>query len=187
LSELIESNDLKDLVLVGHSMGASIVAKIAEKFPSRINRVIFIAGTLIDGECIFDVIPKSRKSTYLNDSKKSKDNSVPVNSALVRSHFLNGCDEDIISFALKNLTPQAIGTYATKIKLNTFKQLETPSTYIICDNDLVVPKEMTQKYISRLTKKSEVLHLNSNHEPMLEKPKELAKMIKEITQRKFEV
>jgi hypothetical protein len=46
---------------------------------------------------------------------------------------------------------------------------------------------MTQKYISRLTKKSEVLHLNSNHEPMLEKPKELAKMIKEITQRKFEV
>lgn len=180
IMSLIEKSNLTNLIIVAHSMGAATAAIITEKFPARIKKVVFIAGTLIDNECIFDVIPPERKEQYLKLAKERKDNSVPVSQAIVREHFLNGCDEKTIEYALKNLTPQAIGTYTTKISLAEFKTLNIPSAYIVCTKDLVVPKEKTQTYLERLTKNNKILQIESSHEPMLEKPKELVKLLKTI-------
>ena len=46
LAALLEAEDLHDVVLVGHSMGAQIVAEAAARHPERIGRVVLIAPTV---------------------------------------------------------------------------------------------------------------------------------------------
>lgn len=46
LAALLDAEDLHDVVLVGHSMGAQIVAETAARRPERVGRVVLIAPTV---------------------------------------------------------------------------------------------------------------------------------------------
>ena len=52
IKNLIESEDLRDVILVGHSQGGIIIQAVAEAISERISKLIFIdAPVLRDGEC----------------------------------------------------------------------------------------------------------------------------------------
>src|SRR5262249_38081159 len=43
---------------VGHSFGGSVIQKVAEQFPDRIKRLVFLdAFVLEDKQCVFDNLP----------------------------------------------------------------------------------------------------------------------------------
>jgi hypothetical protein len=54
----IERRRLKDVILVGHSFGGSVVQKVAEILPNRTARMVFLdALVLEDNECVLDILP----------------------------------------------------------------------------------------------------------------------------------
>src|SRR6187402_3480394 len=56
----IADNDLRDFVLVGHSYGGTIIAKVAEAVPDRIERLVFwSAFVLLDGQSLLDETPQN--------------------------------------------------------------------------------------------------------------------------------
>ena len=60
----IEQSDLQDIVLVGHSYGGTIVAKVAEAVPQRLRRLVFFnAFVLNDGQCLLDETPQNVEHT----------------------------------------------------------------------------------------------------------------------------
>ena len=57
---LIEFEDLRNVVLVGHSMGGVIVPRVAEAVPSRIEHAVWLTAAVCnDGETLLDTIPQS--------------------------------------------------------------------------------------------------------------------------------
>jgi pimeloyl-ACP methyl ester carboxylesterase len=56
--DYILDKDLTDIVLLGHSFGGTVIAKVAEALPDRIRRLIFFdAFVLNDGESLTDNFP----------------------------------------------------------------------------------------------------------------------------------
>jgi pimeloyl-ACP methyl ester carboxylesterase len=56
--DFIVSNNLTDIVLVGHSYGGTIISKTVEAIPDRVRRLVFWNAIVLNsGERIFDVIP----------------------------------------------------------------------------------------------------------------------------------
>jgi pimeloyl-ACP methyl ester carboxylesterase len=58
IADYIIDKDLTDIVLLGHSFGGTIIAKVAEAISTRIRRLIFFdAFVLNDGESLRDNLP----------------------------------------------------------------------------------------------------------------------------------
>lgn len=54
---LMTENDLKDVILVGHSYGGIIITGVAAKMPERISRLVYLDAALPEtGQSLFDVI-----------------------------------------------------------------------------------------------------------------------------------
>lgn len=54
---LITENDLKDVILVGHSYGGMVITGVAAKMAERIRRLVYIDAALPDpGQSLFDLI-----------------------------------------------------------------------------------------------------------------------------------
>ena len=57
ISTLITENELKDVILVGHSYGGMIITGVAAKMPDRIGRLVYVDAALPDpGQSLFDII-----------------------------------------------------------------------------------------------------------------------------------
>ena len=50
-------NDLRDVILVGHSYGGMIITGVAARMPERIRRLVYLDAALPDpGQSLFDII-----------------------------------------------------------------------------------------------------------------------------------
>jgi pimeloyl-ACP methyl ester carboxylesterase len=57
IGALIAENDLRDVILVGHSYGGMIITGVAAKMADRITRLVYVDAALPDpGQSLFDVI-----------------------------------------------------------------------------------------------------------------------------------
>src|SRR4029077_18077446 len=57
---VFEYEDLRNVVLVGHSMGGVIVPRVAEVMPKRQRRIVWLAAVgTDDGESLLDAVPQS--------------------------------------------------------------------------------------------------------------------------------
>jgi pimeloyl-ACP methyl ester carboxylesterase len=56
--DIIKKHDLREVVLVGHSFGGSVISRVVEYVPDRIERLIFLdAFVLEDGQSVYDNLP----------------------------------------------------------------------------------------------------------------------------------
>jgi pimeloyl-ACP methyl ester carboxylesterase len=57
---LITENDLKDVILVGHSYGGMVITGVAAKMSDRISRLVYVDAAVPDpGQSLFDIIVSS--------------------------------------------------------------------------------------------------------------------------------
>jgi pimeloyl-ACP methyl ester carboxylesterase len=52
---LIDTNNLKDIILVGHSYGGMVITEVASKIPEKINRLVYLDAVVPHkGQSLFD-------------------------------------------------------------------------------------------------------------------------------------
>jgi len=55
--ELIAGNDLRDIILVGHSYGGMVITGVAAKMPDRIRRLVYLDAALPDpNQSLYDIL-----------------------------------------------------------------------------------------------------------------------------------
>ena len=61
ITRLVEANDLRDVVLVGHSYGGMVVAGVASRVPRRVAGIVYVDAFVPEpGQSAFDVLPSLR-------------------------------------------------------------------------------------------------------------------------------
>ena len=59
--DFIEGRDLRDVVLVGHSFGGSVVSRVSQEIPERLARLVFHTAFVVeDGASVNDKTPRHR-------------------------------------------------------------------------------------------------------------------------------
>ncbi|MEC9367902.1 MAG: alpha/beta fold hydrolase [Pseudomonadota bacterium] len=63
IMNVIEYEDLRDVILIGHSYGGMVATGVADRMQDRVGTLVYVdAYAPRDGESIFDLVPERRKS-----------------------------------------------------------------------------------------------------------------------------
>ena len=137
----IVSNHLTDVVLLGHSYGGTIIAKVAEAIPDRLRRLIFWnAFVLHDGECLNDNVPVHYRALFDHLAKASPDFTVMLPFPIWREAFINDADLELAQWSYEQLSPEPYQPFLDTLDMKKFYSLEIPKSYLNCTEDTALPQ-----------------------------------------------
>lgn len=155
--------DLRDIILVGHSYGGMVISGVADRVPDRIKRLVYLDAMVPnDGESVQnifgrgnDFIARMTKGDYIVPSWVKPDQPPP---------------HDV---------PQSLKTFTDPIVLKNEAARKIPATYI-----LTVEKDKEAKnddFFSQSQRAKErgwtMLQLTSDHNPQWSAPEALVEML----------
>jgi len=187
LAEAIQSivdflvlNELKDLVLVGHSYGGMVITGVADRVPNRIRRLVYWnAFVPNDGESLNDMLPPQYVELFEHIAIGRGDGSVVLPFTIWREAFINDADLDTAQRAFRVLNPHPIKTMKDKISLSTNPaEMVVAKSYINCTEDTSLPHHYP--WHPRLSQKLglfRLIQIPGSHELCFSNPARLAQAI----------
>jgi len=126
----LEGEDLRDVVLVGHSFGSLIATLVADRIAERIGHLVIIDGGIArDGQSIFGRIPPEivakRKKLIRLVNRTEVLPFAPVGSLIID-------DPQLAAWTHRQLTPHPVACYTKPIRLHHPAGNGRPMTYIAC-------------------------------------------------------
>jgi pimeloyl-ACP methyl ester carboxylesterase len=128
--DYLQREDLRELVLVGHSFGSLIAQMVTDRMPERIAHLVIIDGGISrDGQSIFGRIPAhiaaKRKTLVRVVNGTEVLPFAPVGSLVID-------DPELAAWTHRQLTPHPVACYTKPIRLQHEAGNGRPMTYIAC-------------------------------------------------------
>ena len=185
---LVEFEDLRDVVLLGHSYGGLLVTGAADKIPERISRLAYLdTAPLPDGDSLIEKFPpelRRRTEEQVRLLGEGWKFPVPPPDELADMASLEGVDEDHIRLLYSRATPQPFGTYTQPLHLKNASREELPKLGILCSFSLDQVKEMiaSGNPLFRELARPEwrFVELPTGHYPMFSRPDDLAAVLLDL-------
>jgi len=175
--DFIRKENLRDLVLVGHSMSGIVISKVAEEIPERVKHLVYLGAVVPqNGEALIDLLTKERQETLSKLQGKVKE--VFGTLEQLRPMYFTDLEGEEKEFYLKQLTPQPLAAFFEKIQFKQFPQIDVPKTYILGLRDVSLPPELTRRFAERLGVTP--LEIDAGHDMMVSRPDEVAKILLDI-------
>lgn len=172
--------ELTDFILVGHSWGGSVIARVAERVPERIRRLVFWnAFVPADGTSVLDNAPPAYQELFPILASQSDDNSVMLPFEVWRDAFIGDADLDRARETYEMLVPEPLGPTIEKLNLTEFYRIlpTIPRSYVLCNDDSALPPGDPQYgYLSHARRLGvfRLVTLQGSHEVLFTNPALLA-------------
>jgi pimeloyl-ACP methyl ester carboxylesterase len=138
--DYVNQRQLRELVVVGHSFGGTIIAKLAEAIPDRVHRLVFWnAFVPLDGHSLVDETPPHYRDMFARMAAASKDNTVMLPYSIWREAFINDADNELARAAYATLSSEPYRGFIDKLDLKKFYSLSVPRSYLNCTEDTALP------------------------------------------------
>ncbi len=176
VARYIEDRDLRDVVMVGHSMAGVIMPGVAVRMPERIKRLIFVSALVMrDGESAMEVF---RSGGLRQGEARSRESM----SDRFRRHQLNDASRDLQDFVMAAIVPDQMAVLSEPVPMKDFYALDLPSSVIVLEDDIAIhPLRFHPLFTERLRNPT-IRSIKSGHGVMFTKPVECARAIVELTQ-----
>jgi pimeloyl-ACP methyl ester carboxylesterase len=183
--DYIESNDLNDLILLGHSYGGMVITGVADRAPGRLQRLIYWnAFVPNNGECLNDMVPPHYVGMFDAVSADSPDNSVMLPFPIWREAFINDGSAELARSTFDKLNAHPYATFTDPISLSVNPaEMQVPKSYINCTEDTALPQSLG--WHPRLSEKLGLFRLvqvPGSHELCFSNPASLAEAIMDAGQ-----
>ncbi len=170
----IRTENLREVVLVGHSMSGIIISKIAEEMPDRIKHLVYLAAAVPkDGEALIDLLTKDRQDMLRPQQGKLKELFGTVEQ--LRPNYFTDLTGDEQTYFLKQLTPQPAAVFFEKMRFRKFPDIPAPKTYIMGIKDKSFPPELARGFAERLGVRP--VEIDAGHDLMVSRPGEVAAVL----------
>jgi pimeloyl-ACP methyl ester carboxylesterase len=178
--DFIMARDLRDIVLVGHSAGGTVISKVVEVIPDRVRRLVYVnAFVLKDGESMEQAVPQHYRQLFKKLAAQSSDNTVVLPIEIWQQAFINDADLDFARLAYQQLSPEPYQLIVEPLDLKKFYTLNTPRSFILATDDISLPAGewgWHPRMTSRLGE-HRFLQVPGSHELLLTNPNGLADKI----------
>jgi pimeloyl-ACP methyl ester carboxylesterase len=173
----IEKNDLRELILVGHSMSGIVITKVADEMPERIRHLVYLAAVVPrDGDALIDLLTKERQENLRKLEGKASEIYGPI--ASLRPLYFTDLEGEVKDYYIKKLTPQPLAVFFEKVQLKRFSDLKIPRTYILGLRDKSLPPELSRGFAERLGVKP--AEIDAGHDMMVSRAEEVAEVLLRI-------
>jgi len=178
----LQQRRLENVILVGHSFGGSVIQKVAEEVPSRIERAVFVDALIVeDGHCVFDELPAEYVALFNQLAEASSDNTMLIPWEIWRDNFIQDAPEPVALSWWKQLSPEPNQVNLDKLSLKQFYSLAIPRSFIHCRHDKALPSGYFHPRMSSRLGAFRLLEMDGSHEVMFTRPAELADKIIEAS------
>ena len=178
----IRLHGLEHLVLVGHSFGGSVIQRVAEELPNRIERTVFLDALIVgDGRCVFDELPEPYVALFNDLAGASSDNTMLIPWEIWRDNFIQDAPEPMARSLWEQLSPEPNQVNLDKLALTRFYSLTIPRSVIHCRDDRALPPGYFHPRMSSRLGSFKLLEMDGSHEVMFTRPGELADKIAEAS------
>jgi pimeloyl-ACP methyl ester carboxylesterase len=137
IANLLRYEDLRDVILVGHSYGGMIITGAADRASDRVgHRVYLDAAYPRDGESLhehaFEMIDATRQGMYVENGVE-----LVMKPTEHYAGFFGIKDPELARWANDRFTPQPWATYAQKLRLRNESAMRAiPESHIICTSTI---------------------------------------------------
>ena len=171
--------DVRDVVLVGHSMGGTIIPRVAQEVDGWLRRVVWLAAVVTaDGETLLDAVPQTewtKRAVHI-----AEDGTPQTDHALMLDALLqDGTDADRawVLDRHRDYPPHAL---VEPGRLTAFLALGLPTAYIAALDDRAVPIESARTFAERLGT-DRYREIPGSHDVMISRPEVVAAALLDVS------
>lgn len=176
----IEGLDLRDIVLVGHSFGGSVVSRVSQRIPERIKRLVFHTAFVVeDGTSVNDNIAADQTALFERSARDSPDNTVACPWEVFRDLFIQDATPEDARSVWERLVPQPFEPWDARLDLAEFHRGGIPRSYVAVRDDHALPEGAWHPGMSSRLGSFKLLEMGGSHEVMFTRPAELARTLVE--------
>ena len=172
--------ELRDVVLCGHSYGGMVVTGVADRVPDLVRLLVYLdAFVPNDGQALQDLLPKEFKDSLLRTAKERGDRRIPIPSELLPPE--GGIPDAVRTRYITRTRPHPAATLTEPIRLSG-AVTGLPRAFVRCtgeldpDNDLMGPfarRALTEGWLYR--------ELGTAHDLQLLDPEGTATLLDDLT------
>lgn len=159
--------DLKEVVLVGHSYGGMVITGVADSIPNRIKKLIYLDAIVPhDGESAFQALSQRKELSFSSTIKADEHFLIP---AWVRDTTKTPRD-----------VPHPIKTMTQSLPLKNSARETIPTTYVFTYEETKGGAKKDDFYPFYLRAKSNnwnIIYLEASHNPQIDKLDELVNIL----------
>lgn len=179
--ELLDSEDLQDVTLVGHSYAGAVITGVAELRPERIARLVYLDAFMPDdGESVMDMEPAASRAAFEQVVREQGDGWRIVAQEKYLERW-GVTDPDNRAWVWPRLTDQPYLSCTEKVIAPNHVARKLPRTFI----DLTSPKNAGLLPSTERARSEgvEMMEIVTGHDAMVTAPEELAEMLAGIAAR----
>ena len=182
INSFLTEEQLRDIVLVGHSYGGMIISALADTAADRVRRLVYWnAFVPSNGESVTDMMPTQFVALFHAIAAERGDGCVVLPFPIWREAFINDAALDVAQRAYQVLNPHPLKTLTDKISLKVSPvHMKTAKSYVNCTEDISLPRSLG--WHPRLSEKLGLFRLvqvRGSHELCFSNPERLAQAIME--------
>jgi len=172
--KLLEFEDLRDVILVGHSYGGMVITGVADRATDRIGHLVFLdAATPTNGESLVDVAGPLMLAARADGQIVNGIELVLFPGRDPMSYY-GVTDPAQIAWMHPKLTPHPWKCFEQKLVLtNEDAMRKIPQTHIVCAQTLPFRDRAALEAASD----GRVWAIDTGHDLMISEPQEVAKML----------
>jgi len=176
----IQKHGLKDVILVGHSFGGTVVQKVAEQV--RLARIVFLDALILeDGECVIDILPAEFAALVRDLAGASRDNTMLIPWEIWRDNLIQDAPESVARAIWEKLSPEPNQVNLDKLDLKRYYSLAITKSFIYCREDKAMECGYFHPRMSSRLGTFKLLEMDGSHEVMFTRPCELADKLIEVS------
>jgi pimeloyl-ACP methyl ester carboxylesterase len=185
---LVEFEDLRDVVLLGHSYAALVVTGAADRIPERISELVLLdIGPPLDGVALIDTYePEARRRVERRVERMGEGWRLPMPSwdELAEEGSLEGLDDEQRTLMRSRAVAQPFGTYTQPLRLENAAREALPKVGILCSFSLDQVQAMiasgNPEFRELTSPNWRFVELPTGHWPMFSRPKDLAEVLLDL-------
>ena len=178
--QLLDSEDLSDVVLVGHAYAGMVITGVAELRPERIGALVYVNGVApANGEAMIDQLAAVRGPEFVARIRQYIADGEPFmaqpTTALEIAQRWAITDPDDQAFVLPRLSPQPTLTFAQPVRTGRAEAASIRREFILCSESGF---ESVAEHAA--ARGWGVHHIDTGHDPMITEPEQLSQILLNI-------
>jgi pimeloyl-ACP methyl ester carboxylesterase len=172
--KVLEYEDLRNVVLVGHSYGGMVITGVADRAADRIGHLVFLdAATPQNGQSLVDIAGPLMTAARA-EGRTVDGMELVLYPGTDPMHFFGVKDPSLIEWMKPKLTPHPWKCFEQKLRLTNEPALrKIPQTHIVCTATLPGRNRPQLEALSD----GRLWDIDTGHDLMITEPDTVAKML----------
>jgi len=167
------------VILVGHSLGGAIISEVAEQVPSKIEKLVYVAGFIpVSGQSVL-ALASTDSASVLGASLVHSDNNLTLDvvSDEIINSFIQDGTQDEQNLVLANYAAEPAIPLTNAVTLTTANYGSVTKVYIKTLMDHAITPTLQNRMLAATPGFSATYQINTSHSPFLVKPDSLALLL----------